>query len=84
MAEGHDEASERGPPGKLRRREEIKAIAQAAVLGVSDGLTLLQSEDSELLLAAQAVNAEALILREQLDDNLATQIIIKLGEAFAG
>ena len=50
---------------------------------MSDGLTLLECEDSDTLLAVAAVTRATLDYRQKLDEQLATLIISKLGEALA-
>jgi len=89
VAPGHDQASRHGHPGKLESREDeklaaqIEAVAQAAVLGLGDGLTLAAVQDSDILLAAQAIAAEALKFRIQLDELLAQKIVGLIGEALS-
>ena len=82
MAPGHDPQDRRGVPGKLADREDIRTIAIAAHLGVADGLTLIQSEDSDLVLAAQALTRAALKFKAEQDDQLALLIRNRIVELF--
>jgi hypothetical protein len=81
VASGHHQEGEPGLPGKLEDREDIQAIAQSVVLGVSDGLTLLESTDSMMVLAVGAVTAAAEKYRKYLDEELARRIVEVLGES---
>jgi len=49
---------------------------------VADGLTLIQSEDSDLVLAAQALTRAALKFKAEQDDQLALLIRNRIVELF--
>ena len=65
----------------LANQDEIQAFARASVLGISDGLTLIQMTDSDQFLALQALLYDAEKYRTSLDERLANMIIGKLSES---
>lgn len=81
MAARHDSEGGRGVRGGIVGREEIRFVAEAVELGVGDGLTLLQTQDPELLLAAQAVTQIAAQVRAEQHDDLAARIVKTLAQA---
>lgn len=83
MAEGHHTEGGRSLRGGIKSRDDIRFVAECVERGVSDALTLLQSDDPELLLAAQAVNEAAAQVRTEQNRELAGHIIHALNKAFS-
>lgn len=62
----------------------MELAAQAFALGISDGVSAIESGDPARLLILAAVVRRAFESRKALDDHLAIRIAVRVGELWSG